>query len=136
MPETFTRRGRWFHRLGFAAAAQRADVVITVSEFSAEEIATHTAIPRDRIRVVPNGVDLEPATPKEIQRALHTFGLDDRPYVFWLGTSQPRKNVRVLIDAFVISRAFAYKMRRMIWFLITGALKLISKPIRLPLRRR
>ena len=100
MPETFTRRGRWFHRLGFAAAAQRADVVITVSEFSAEEIATHTAIPRERIRVVPNGVDLEPATPKEIQRALHTFGLDDRPYVFWLGTSQPRKNVRVLIDAF------------------------------------
>jgi glycosyltransferase involved in cell wall biosynthesis len=100
MPETFTRRGRWFHQRGFAAAAQRADIVITVSEFSAEEIAAHTAIPRDRIRVVPNGVDLEPATAKEVQRALHTFGLDDRPYVFWLGTSQPRKNVRLLIDAF------------------------------------
>jgi glycosyltransferase involved in cell wall biosynthesis len=100
MPETFTRRGRWFHQRGFAAAAQRADIVITVSEFSAEEIAAHTSIPRDRIRVVPNGVDLEPATAKEVQRALHTFGLDDRPYVFWLGTVQPRKNVRVLIDAF------------------------------------
>ncbi len=100
MPETFTRRGRQFHRHGFEAATRRADVVITVSEFSAEEIATHSAIPRDRIRVVPNGVDLEPATPKEVTRTLHTFGLDDQPYVFWLGTSQPRKNVRTLIDAF------------------------------------
>jgi glycosyltransferase involved in cell wall biosynthesis len=100
MPETFTRRGRWFHQRGFAAAARRADVVITVSEFSADEIATHTEIPRERIRVVPNGVDLEPATSKEVQRALHTFGLEDRPYVFWLGATQPRKNVRVLLDAF------------------------------------
>lgn len=99
MPETFTRRGRWFHQRGFAAAADRADVVITVSEFSADEIAAHTRIPRARIRVVPNGVDLSQATPKEVQRALHTFGLEDRPYVFWLGTSQPRKNVRVLLDA-------------------------------------
>lgn len=100
MPDTFTRRGRWFHRHGFAAAAARADVVITVSDFSAEEIVAHTDIPRDRLRVVPNGVDLQPATPKEVQNTLHTFGLDDRPYVFWLGTSQPRKNVRVLVDAF------------------------------------
>ena len=100
MPETFTRRGRWFHQRGIIAAADRADAVITVSEFSAEEIAAYTPIPRARIRVVPNGVDLSPATPKEVQRALHTFGLEDRPYVFWLGTSQPRKNVRVLLDAF------------------------------------
>jgi glycosyltransferase involved in cell wall biosynthesis len=100
MPETFTRRGRWFHQRGFAAAARRADVVVTVSEFSAEEIAEHTAIPRDRIRVVPNGVDLTPASPREIERSLHTLGLDARPYVLWLGTSQPRKNVRVLVDAF------------------------------------
>jgi glycosyltransferase involved in cell wall biosynthesis len=109
MPETFTRRGRWFHSRGFDAAAQRADVVITVSEFSAEEIVEHTAIRRDRIRVVPNGVDLVPATPKEITRSLHTFGLVDQPYVFWLGTSQPRKNVRVLIDAFTeATRASAF----------------------------
>ena len=28
------------------------------------------------------------------------FRIDDRPYVFWAGTFQPRKNVRVLLDAF------------------------------------
>ena len=101
MPEAFTRRGVTFHRQGFAAAATRARLVIAVSEFSAEEIATHTSIPRDRIRVVPNGVDLVPATAQQVAATRRAFGIDDRPYVFWAGTFQPRKNVRVLLDAFV-----------------------------------
>jgi glycosyltransferase involved in cell wall biosynthesis len=100
MPEAFTRRGVTFHRQGFAAAARRARLVIAVSEFSADEIATHTPIPRDRIRVVPNGVDLEPATEEGVEAARRAFAIDDRPYVFWAGTFQPRKNVRVLLDAF------------------------------------
>jgi alpha-1,3-rhamnosyl/mannosyltransferase len=100
MPEAFTRRGVIFHRQGFAAAARRARRVIAVSEFSADEIATHTPIPRDRIRVVPNGVDLVVATAEEVDETRRAFGIDDRPYVFWAGTFQPRKNVRVLLDAF------------------------------------
>ena len=100
MPEAFTRRGVTFHRQGFAAAAARARLVIAVSEFSADEIATHTPVPRDRIRVVPNGVDLEPATDAGVEDARRAFAIDDRPYVFWAGTFQPRKNVRVLLDAF------------------------------------
>lgn len=100
MPEAFTRRGVIFHRQGFAAAAKRARLVIAVSEFSADEIATHTPIPRDRIRVVPNGVDLVRATAEQVDETRRTFGIDDRPYVFWAGTFQPRKNVRVLLDAF------------------------------------
>ncbi len=100
MPEAFTRRGVTFHRQGFAAAAKRARLVIAVSEFSADEIATHTAIPRERIRVVPNGVDVERATAERVDAARRAFGIDDRPYVFWAGTFQPRKNVRVLLDAF------------------------------------
>jgi glycosyltransferase involved in cell wall biosynthesis len=100
MPEAFTRRGVIFHRQGFAAAAKRARLVIAVSEFSADEIASHTPIPRDRIRVVPNGVDLEAATPQRVDEVRRAFGIDDRPYVFWAGTFQPRKNVRTLLDAF------------------------------------
>ena len=100
MPDAFTRRGVTFHRQGFAAAAKRARLVIAVSEFSADEIVTHTAIPRDRIRVVPNGVDVARATPEQVDDARRRFGIDDRPYVFWAGTFQPRKNVRALLDAF------------------------------------
>ena len=100
MPEAFTKRGVKFHRRGFAAAAKRARLVIAVSEFCADEVTTYTAIPRDRIRVVPNGVDRERATDEEVEKARLIYAIDDRPYVFWAGTFQPRKNVRVLLDAF------------------------------------
>jgi glycosyltransferase involved in cell wall biosynthesis len=99
MPEAFTRRGVWFHRRGFAAAAKRARLVIAVSQFSADEVAANTSIPRERIRVVPNGVDREPATDAAVQRVRERHALHDRPYLLWAGTLQPRKNVRVLLDA-------------------------------------
>jgi glycosyltransferase involved in cell wall biosynthesis len=100
MPEAFTRRGVKFHRRGFAAAAKRARLVIAVSEFCADEVTTHTGIPRDRIRVVPNGVDRVRASEDAVHKARSIYAIDDAPYVFWAGTFQPRKNVRALLDAF------------------------------------
>jgi glycosyltransferase involved in cell wall biosynthesis len=100
MPDAFTRRGVWFHRRGFAAAAKRARIVIAVSQFCADEVAANTPIARERIRVVPNGVRRDAAEPGEIARVRDAYGIADRPYVFWLGAFQPRKNVRVLLDAF------------------------------------
>jgi glycosyltransferase involved in cell wall biosynthesis len=100
VPETSTPRGRWFHRRGFAAAARRARLVITVSEFAAGEIAATTSITRDQLRVVPNGVDLARATDDDVARLRTAYDIGDRPYVFWVGTFQPRKNLGVLLDAF------------------------------------
>jgi glycosyltransferase involved in cell wall biosynthesis len=100
MPDAFTKRGVRFHRQGFAAAAKRATLVIAVSQFCADEVVEHTAIPRERIRVVHNGVDRERATEEAVRKARLVYAVDDLPYVFWAGTFQPRKNVRVLLDAF------------------------------------
>ena len=99
-PEAFPVRGRRFHSRGLRAAARRADLVITVSEAAAAEIATHTLIPADRLRVVPGGVDLTPASPVDVECTLSRHRLTDAPYVFWLGTLEPRKNVAVLLTAF------------------------------------
>ncbi|MGQ0802407.1 MAG: glycosyltransferase family 4 protein [Actinomycetota bacterium] len=99
-PETYPPRGRWFHRRGIAAAARRADLVITVSRAAADEIDEYTDIPPDRVRVVPNGVDLTEASAEEVASARTAFGLDDRPYVLWLGSLEPRKNVGLLVEAF------------------------------------
>lgn len=99
-PHTFPRRGRWFHERGLAAAARRADLVITVSHAAAAEIDAHTAIPASRVRVVHNGVDTAPALPDEIAGTLARYGLSDRPYVLWVGTLEPRKNVGTLVAAF------------------------------------
>jgi glycosyltransferase involved in cell wall biosynthesis len=100
VPETSTPRGRWFHRRGFAAAARRARLVITVSQFAADEIVANTSITRDQLRVVPNGVDLARAGDADIARVRAATGVGDHPYVFWVGTFQPRKNLGVLLDAF------------------------------------
>jgi glycosyltransferase involved in cell wall biosynthesis len=99
-PETFTRRGRWFHAQGMAAAARRADLVITVSQSAADEVVAHSAIEPARIRVVHNGVDAVMVTEAMVTETLHRHRIDDRPYVFWLGTQEPRKNVRLLVQSF------------------------------------
>jgi glycosyltransferase involved in cell wall biosynthesis len=98
-PESFPARGRHFHRQGLAAAARRADLVLTVSAAAAEEITRHSTIRSDRIRVVPNGVSplhIEPARRLEL---LTARGLAGRPYVLWVGSLEPRKGVATLVAA-------------------------------------
>ena len=99
-PETYPRRGRRFHEQGLAAAAERAALVITVSRAAADELVAHTAIPAERIRVVPNGVDLAVAGDDEVAAMRRALDLDDVPYILWIGSLEPRKNVRLLVDAF------------------------------------
>jgi glycosyltransferase involved in cell wall biosynthesis len=98
-PESFPPRGRRFHHRGMAAAARRADLILTVSEAAAAEIAEHSEIPSDRIRPVPMGV-AEVTVDPAVQRAvLAARGLAGRPYVLWVGSLEPRKGVGTLVAA-------------------------------------
>ncbi|MFM8303352.1 MAG: glycosyltransferase family 4 protein [Actinomycetota bacterium] len=99
-PTTFPRRGRRFHTLGFVAAADRADAVVAPSVAAADEIAACTAIARERIHPIHHGVDQTRASDDEVARAREELGLADHPYVCWVGTLEPRKDVGVLVDAF------------------------------------
>ncbi|MDQ6840230.1 MAG: glycosyltransferase family 4 protein [Actinomycetota bacterium] len=100
-PEAFPRRGLHFHRLGLAAAC-RADLVITVSQAAAAEIVEHSTIPAERIRVVANGVDPPVVDPGVAGAARTRMGVADRPYVLWVGSLEPRKNVRTLVAALAL----------------------------------
>jgi len=64
--------------------------VIAVSEFTARETEALLDIPRERIRVVPNGV--EPVFTREGPRA-------EGDYVLAVGTLEPRKNLQRTIAA-------------------------------------
>lgn len=99
-PESYTPRGRSFHELGVRVAARRADVVLTGSQAAADELVAHTPIPPDRIRVIPYGVDHEPPADGDVVAALGKFGLTGIPFVLWVGTLEPRKNVGTLVAAF------------------------------------
>lgn len=99
-PDTYTKRGRRFHELGFIATADRADAVIAPTAAAADEIAAHTGIARERITPIHHGVDHTPATDAAVDGARRALGIADRPYVCWVGTLEPRKDVGVLVDAF------------------------------------
>jgi glycosyltransferase involved in cell wall biosynthesis len=99
-PEAYTKFGRRFHEHGLAAAARRADVVIAPSHAAADELTTRAALPAEHIRVVPHGVVQGIAAEAAVQAARAAVGIDAHPYVLWVGTLEPRKNVGVLIDGF------------------------------------
>jgi len=99
-PETYTRRGRWFHERGSIAAAKRAEIVIAPTLAAAEEITSHTPIPMEKIRIVPHGVAQITVGEGLVAATRAALGVGDDPYVLWVGTLEPRKNLPVLIEAF------------------------------------
>jgi alpha-1,3-rhamnosyl/mannosyltransferase len=80
----------------------RADLVLTDSEFIAAEIATRFALPREKIRAIPLGVDAayHPRTAEEILATLARRGLVHSAYLLVVATLEPRKNLARLVRAY------------------------------------
>jgi glycosyltransferase involved in cell wall biosynthesis len=76
-----------------AAGLCRAEVLIAVSEHTGRELVELLDIEPGRVRVVQEGVDPDAFRP--VPRRL----LDD-PYVLYVGSEQPRKNLATLFRAF------------------------------------
>ncbi len=72
-------------------AAERSDRIITVSRFTADQVAQLLGVERARLHVIHHGVVLPPAPPGEESR-------DN--VVLHVGALQARKNLRRLVEAF------------------------------------
>jgi glycosyltransferase involved in cell wall biosynthesis len=100
-PEWFDRKSRLAFRL-VRPSARRAAAVVTVSEFSAGEIVERLGVARDRIEVIPPGVDeawFEPASASEKDDLNRWLGFEGR-YILHLGAVHHRRRPDLLIDAF------------------------------------
>jgi glycosyltransferase involved in cell wall biosynthesis len=97
VPETFPRQWRWLYRAGVRAAARRADLILTPSHATADDLQTRYGVEAGRLAVTPLAGSL-PRSDVDVDRVLDRLGVP-RPYVLCAGTLEPRKNQAVLLRA-------------------------------------
>ncbi|MBV8465233.1 MAG: glycosyltransferase [Burkholderiales bacterium] len=89
-------------------AAQRADHVFTVSDFSKREIERLYATAPERLTVIHNGADLDRFYPgHDGLEIVRRRSLQSGNYILSVGRLEPRKNHAILIDAYRQLRADA-----------------------------
>ncbi len=80
--------------------AQNATMIVTISNYSLEKIKQFYRIDESKVRIVPNGVDVEKFKPfSDIEAAKRQFGLGDEPCVLFVGSLIPRKGSTFLVEA-------------------------------------
>ena len=99
-PETMQGRNRRLLQGHLQDSATRASSILTISEFSKSEIIDVLGVPEEKIFVGPCGVDTEFYTPGEgFETGINKkFNLEK--YILYVGTLEPRKNIRTLVEAF------------------------------------
>jgi glycosyltransferase involved in cell wall biosynthesis len=104
LPAFFSTPERSLRRLTYDAAARRAAMVITTSDYSRTRAMEVLGIPGDRIETVPFGIDLKRFTPdpSEIDSdRLVSLGVR-RPFVFYPANLWPHKNHERLLDGLAL----------------------------------
>jgi len=112
-PETYDLGYRRYANLAFWIAARRAVRVITDSGFSAKDLARYFGANPGKVSVVHLGVSHSPDV-AERKRPM------DSPYVLFVGSLEPHKNVRRLVEAFALFRASGDKVARDCRLVVAG----------------
>ena len=97
-PSLFPRQWRLLYRAGLRAAVRRADAIITPSRNTAEDVLSRTDVDPRKLRVVPLAASLPQGTldAEDVLARLKVRG----PYVLFVGTLEPRKNLVRLVRAY------------------------------------
>ena len=106
-PELVPRKHLLFFRLFMKRAAHTADLIITDSEHSKQDIVRYLRVPEEKIRVIYLGYDppqQKQLGPQVVQSVLRTYGIT-KPYLLFVGVIEPKKNLERLVDAFTMLRA-------------------------------
>ena len=98
-PDSFTRHGVRAFRAGLERIARSADVVLCSSQATLDD-CERAGLLAERLRLVPLGLDpVVPPSPGQIEAVRARLGIGPR-YLLFVGTLEPRKNLRRLVQAF------------------------------------
>jgi glycosyltransferase involved in cell wall biosynthesis len=104
--------------------ARAAREIIAISGQTRDDLVRHYRVDPDKITVVHSGVDhdrFRPLPTDFVQPVLSRLGIE-RPYLFFLSTVQPRKNIVRLVEAWE-------SLDRDLTLVIAGASGWLSEPI-------
>jgi len=101
IPILFPESQKWTKRFLWPAvlrqAAHNSDRVITISEQSKRDIVEFLGIQADKVAVTPLAVEKEKFNLRTEEGSAKN---DDKPYILFVGTIEPRKNLSLLVRAF------------------------------------
>ncbi len=135
-PEAHTANARRYLDWATRYSASKARMVICVSHATATDLTRHYAIDPAKIRVIPHGYDREqfkPVQDADLSAATRAkYGIAPGPYLFYVGTIQPRKNLERLMEAFaalINDPDFDYPARPQLQLVLGGKPGWLSEPI-------
>ncbi len=111
LPWLYSRYYNYF----FKRFARKANRLVTVSHFSAADIAKSFNISVSQIDVVPNGCspDIAPLSAGDIE-VVKTQYAGGKPYFLYIGALHPRKNIHGLLKAFELYRSGSIRQEKLI----------------------
>lgn len=100
-PETVSETNRRRIRCDIHYSLERSDRIATISAFSKQELITLLGAPEEKIILVPPAPSCVPLVPGKGDLLLERLGISF-PYLLYVGTIEPRKNLSRLIHAFTL----------------------------------
>lgn len=120
LPKLFPFKLRLVLKAAFAAIPKRVDLVIAPSESAKEDIVRFLGVERERIVVIPDGVEnrFQPVgDPVRSAAMRQKYGVPHE-YILFVGVLEPRKNIPTLLQGF--SRLLAEKVGQGLKLVIAG----------------
>ncbi len=114
-PEHHKRLNRWYLNAALPLYCHRADKIICVSEHSKADLIRIWDIDSKKVHVVYEAADprFRPVEEERISAIRHRYGLPER-YLLTVGTIEPRKNLKRLLDALALLRQQGKKINLVI----------------------
>ena len=106
-PELYKPIQVWYHELTMRKIKKRADVILTISQFSKNEIMKYYGVAESRIKISYLGYDQDQYNAKEeikkdlLQEVLNKYRIT-LPYLLYVGRLEKKKNIGNIVKAFAL----------------------------------